>query len=100
MPKYLVLDSDNLLPRSIPVCEYSEADREEAIEHAANRKGYVVKEHYDGGQQVIWVSPKFDAALMLETIVRRWSDNTATDLAQRRDDIMRHVRDHRMSEAA
>ena len=100
MPKYLVLDPDDLLPTSIPVCEYDEGDDAGAIEHAANRKGYVVLEDDDGWQSVVWVSPKFDVALMMMVIIKRWNADTAEVLSERREDIMRHVRAHRMSELA
>lgn len=71
MPKYLVLDPDDLLSTSIPVCEYDEGDDAGAIDHAANRKGYVVLEDDEGWQSVAWVSPRFNARLMMETIIRR-----------------------------
>ncbi|MHA6685354.1 hypothetical protein [Mesorhizobium sp. A556] len=96
--EFLVFDPDDLLPSSVPVCRYDVLD--EAIEHAANRKGYVALEEDCGFQSVAWVSPKFDTHLLMVTIINRWNAETSEFLSERREDIMRHVRAHRMSEVA
>ena len=63
MPKYLVFNSDDLLPTSAPARDCG-ADWEEAWEHAAAVKGYVVL-RTSVRDRVTWVSPKLDVYRMM-----------------------------------
>lgn len=97
MPEYHIFDSDQLLPTSIPACACD--DWENAVETAAQRKGYVVGRIGDA-DTVVWASPRLDVYRMMSAMVRSFQPHLKDHLQTRCDDIKAQVRVHRMSEVA
>jgi hypothetical protein len=97
MPEFRVFSADDLLPDSVPADTYSEENWEEAVEHAAAIKGYVLL-RTSKRDCVAWVSPRLDVYRLMAAMVRSFDPALKDHLRERVEDIKELVRAHRMSE--
>lgn len=61
--------SDDLVSTTVLVCPMR--DGNDAVELAANRKGYGVLHDDRGRRQVVWCGPRFEAHLMMKSMIVR-----------------------------